>query len=91
MTTVTQEEIIEKIKNSKPEDYRYWVVFVFSLVGRGLYFTDIISFDIESTVHKLTKTGVVMLYESIRDILKHLYKQNDKPCSLYNHSVVFAP
>ena len=75
LTTVTPEEIIEKIRDSKPEDYKHWIVFVFSLVGRGLYFTDIISFDIESIVHKRTKTGVVMLYESNRDILKHLYKQ----------------
>ena len=77
MTTITPKEIIEKIRDSKPEDYKHWVVFVFSLVGRGLYFTDIISFDIESIVHKRTKTGVVMLYESNRDILKHLYKQID--------------
>ena len=77
LTTLTPEEIRERIRKSKPEDYEHWVVFLFSLVGRGLYFTDILSFDIESTVHKRTKTGVVMLYESNRDILKHLYKQID--------------
>ena len=75
LTTVTPEEIKERIRESKPEDYKYWVVFLFSLVGRGLYFTDILSFDIESTIHKRNKTGVVMLYESNRDVLRHLYNQ----------------
>ena len=77
MKTVTPEEIIEKIRESKPEHYKHWVVFVFSLVGRGLYFTDILSFDIESTTHKRNKTGVVMLYESNRRVLRHLFNQID--------------
>ena len=77
MTTVTPEEIIEKIRDSKPEDYKHWVVFVFSLVGRGLYFTDITTFDINNPRHKRSKTGVVMLYESNRDLLRHLYNQLD--------------
>ena len=46
-------------------------------MGRGLYFTDIIAFDIESTIHKRKKTGVVMLYESNRELLRHLYSQID--------------
>ena len=75
LTTVTPEEIKERIRKSKPEDYKYWVVFLFSLVGRGLYFTDILSFDIERTTHKRNKTGVVMLYESNRELLRHLYSQ----------------
>ena len=75
LTTVKPEEIRERIRKSKPEDYKYWVVFLFSLVGRGLYFTDILSFDIESTTHKRNKTGVVMLYESNRELLRHLYNQ----------------
>ena len=75
LTTVTPEEMRERIRESKPEDYKHWVVFLFSLVGRGLYFTDILSFDINSTTHKRNKTGVVMLYESNRELLRHLYSQ----------------
>ena len=75
LTTVTPDEIREGIRKSKPEDYKYWVVFLFSLVGRGLYFTDILSFDIESTTHKRNKTGVLMLYESNRELLRYLYNQ----------------
>lgn len=77
LTTVTPEEIRERIRQSKPEDYKHWVVFVFSLVGRGLYFTDITTFDINSPTHKRSKTGVVMLYEANRDLLRHLYNQLD--------------
>ena len=77
LTTVTPEEITKGIRESKPEDYKHWVVFVFGLVGRGLYFTDITTFDINSPTHKRSKTGVVMLYEANRDLLRHLYNQLD--------------
>ena len=52
-------------------------MFLFSLVGRGLYFTDILSFDIESTTYKRNKTGVVMFYESNRRVLRYLFNQID--------------
>ncbi len=77
MVTVTPEEVRDRIRQSNPEDYEHWVIFLFSLVGRGLYFTDIIAFDIDSTIHNRNKTGVVMLYESNRELLRHLYNQID--------------
>ena len=75
--SIEPNDIINKMKQSPSSSYQHWVLFVFSLITRGLYYTDIVAFDINNDIHKRIKTGVPMLYDTNKRMLSSLFNQLD--------------
>jgi len=75
--SIEPKDIIAKMKESDSSTYDHWVLFVFSLVTRGLYYTDVIAFDTDNDIHRRVKTGVPMLYDTNKELLSFLHNQID--------------